>query len=308
MIGEQQILPLLSETRSCSLMHSLPDIVDIKPANMEELTEVITAAECHPHQCNVFVYSSSKGTIRLCDMRAAALCDRHSKCKSLSCITDVSFLDSLPYWLLWMFSKPKQWGFSPLVLVFEEPEDPSSRSFFSEIISSISDVKFSHSGRYMMTRDYLSVKVWDLNMENRPVETYQVRHRTPDAMFIHKSLKMYNAMQDNNDNFHVYTQFNWKKYMYGWTMSSLSEKPYVQVQWLLPQLASWIKVYQFRTRVLQIKCPEMSIRASFAAPRWPAPAAGSQPSLAASSLFTSALLTFSTSPIFLETGVMWHHS
>ncbi|KAF2982819.1 hypothetical protein EK904_001360 [Melospiza melodia maxima] len=58
--------------------------------------------------------------------------------------------------------------------IFEEPEDPSSRSFFSEIISSISDVKFSHSGRYMMTRDYLSVKVWDLNMENRPVETYQV--------------------------------------------------------------------------------------------------------------------------------------
>ncbi|ROI82009.1 Serine/threonine-protein phosphatase 2A 55 kDa regulatory subunit B delta isoform [Anabarilius grahami] len=113
------------------------NIVDIKPANMEELTEVITAAECHPLQCNVFVYSSSKGTIRLCDMRAAALCDRHSK-------------------------------------FFEEPEDPSSRSFFSEIISSISDVKFSHSGRYMMTRDYLSVKVWDLNMENRPVETYQV--------------------------------------------------------------------------------------------------------------------------------------
>uniref|UniRef100_A0A8C0VD21 Serine/threonine-protein phosphatase 2A 55 kDa regulatory subunit B n=1 Tax=Cyanistes caeruleus TaxID=156563 RepID=A0A8C0VD21_CYACU len=80
---------------------------------------------------------SSKGTIRLCDMRSSALCDQHSK-------------------------------------FFEEPEDPSSRSFFSEIISSISDVKFSHSGRYMMTRDYLSVKVWDLNMENRPVETYQV--------------------------------------------------------------------------------------------------------------------------------------
>lgn len=67
-----------------------------------------------------------------------------------------------------------------LSAVFEEPEDPSSRSFFSEIISSISDVKFSHSGRYMMTRDYLSVKVWDLNMENRPVETYQVEpHRVP---------------------------------------------------------------------------------------------------------------------------------
>lgn len=80
-------------------MHSLPDIVDIKPANMEELTEVITAAECHPHQCNVFVYSSSKGTIRLCDMRAAALCDRHSKCKSLSCNPAVPVLDSLSSWL-----------------------------------------------------------------------------------------------------------------------------------------------------------------------------------------------------------------
>ncbi|MGH0180250.1 UNVERIFIED_CONTAM: hypothetical protein FKN15_003738 [Acipenser sinensis] len=58
--------------------------------------------------------------------------------------------------------------------VFEEPEDPSNRSFFSEIISSISDVKFSHSGRYLLTRDYLTVNVWDLNMENKPIETYQV--------------------------------------------------------------------------------------------------------------------------------------
>ena len=57
------------------------DIVDIKPANMEELTEVITAAEFHPVECNIFAYSSSKGTVRLCDMRKAALCDRHSKCK-----------------------------------------------------------------------------------------------------------------------------------------------------------------------------------------------------------------------------------
>lgn len=88
-------------------MPVLPDIVDIKPANMEELTEVITAAECHPHQCNVFVYSSSKGTIRLCDMRAAALCDRHSKCKSLQ---------RIQMFLLWGRSLPgcseyfRYWG------------------------------------------------------------------------------------------------------------------------------------------------------------------------------------------------------
>jgi serine/threonine-protein phosphatase 2A regulatory subunit B len=59
-------------------------------------------------------------------------------------------------------------------IVFEEREDPTTKNFFSEIISSISDVKFSHSGRYLCTRDYLNVKIWDLNMENRPVETYCV--------------------------------------------------------------------------------------------------------------------------------------
>ena len=59
-------------------------------------------------------------------------------------------------------------------VVFEQQEDPSSKSFFSEIISSISDVRFCHSGRYMLTRDYLTVKVWDLNMEKTPVEVFNV--------------------------------------------------------------------------------------------------------------------------------------
>ncbi|XP_019499653.1 PREDICTED: serine/threonine-protein phosphatase 2A 55 kDa regulatory subunit B delta isoform isoform X4 [Hipposideros armiger] len=192
------------------------NIVDIKPANMEELTEVITAAEFHPHQCNVFVYSSSKGTIRLCDMRSSALCDRHSKsvkkrphfienqCACRGCVTYVletahgsrECHQVTPYLLPGLGTPRAGRGLlgpgaarthrhGAVVAcgrrrdlkqdtVFEEPEDPSSRSFFSEIISSISDVKFSHSGRYMMTRDYLSVKVWDLNMESRPVETHQV--------------------------------------------------------------------------------------------------------------------------------------
>eukprot|EP00118_Oscarella_pearsei_P025039 m.307366 g.307366 ORF g.307366 m.307366 type:complete len:447 (+) comp42191_c0_seq1:200-1540(+) len=113
------------------------NIVDIKPSNMEELTEVITSGEFHPENCSQFAYSSSKGCVRLCDMRAKALCDEQAK-------------------------------------LFEEPEDPSSKSFFSEIISSMSDVKFSHSGRYMLTRDYLTLRVWDVNMERRPVETYAV--------------------------------------------------------------------------------------------------------------------------------------
>ncbi|KAI0599313.1 WD40-repeat-containing domain protein [Biscogniauxia sp. FL1348] len=113
------------------------NIVDIKPANMEELTEVITAAEFHPISCNWFMYASSKGTIKLADMRESALCDQHAK-------------------------------------LFEQEEDPSSRSFFSEIISSISDVRFSHDGRYILSRDYLTVKIWDVNMERQPVKTIPI--------------------------------------------------------------------------------------------------------------------------------------
>ncbi|KAK3686569.1 protein phosphatase 2A regulatory subunit cdc55 [Vermiconidia calcicola] len=113
------------------------NIVDIKPANMEELTEVITAAEFHPQSCNWFMYASSKGTIKLADMREKALCDQHAK-------------------------------------QFEQEEDPSSRSFFSEIISSISDVRFSYDGRYILSRDYLTVKIWDVNMERQPVKTIPI--------------------------------------------------------------------------------------------------------------------------------------
>ncbi|KAJ2889362.1 protein phosphatase 2A regulatory subunit cdc55 [Coemansia aciculifera] len=113
------------------------NIVDIKPANMEDLTEVITAAEFHPSSCNYFMYSSSKGTIKLCDMRDSALCDQHAK-------------------------------------QFEEPEDPSSKNFFSEIISSVSDVRFSSDGRYILSRDYLTLRLWDINMEKQPVRTITV--------------------------------------------------------------------------------------------------------------------------------------
>ena len=70
-------------------------------------------------------------------MREAALCDRHSK-------------------------------------QYEEHEPWGSRSFFSEIIASISDIKFSADGRYILSRDYLTLKLWDVNMESQPVATVRV--------------------------------------------------------------------------------------------------------------------------------------
>lgn len=161
-ISDQSFSQLFSLLRLFSLVLTFrcfiyADIVDIKPANMEELTEVITAAEFHPSQCNVFMYSSSKSNIKLADMRDSALCDRHAKCLSLSVSDAICGARS-----------------NELAIVYEEEEDPTNRSFFSEIISSISDVKFSRDGRYILARDYLSLRIWDVNMESRPLKTIQI--------------------------------------------------------------------------------------------------------------------------------------
>ncbi|CAK9435471.1 uncharacterized protein LODBEIA_P01980 [Lodderomyces beijingensis] len=121
------------------------NIVDIKPVNMEELTEVITSTKFHPSQCNLFMYSSSKGTIKLADMRSNSLCDTHAK-------------------------------------IFEEYLDPSSHNFFTEITSSISDVEFSQDGRYIASRDYMTVKIWDLAMESQPVKTINVQEHLRDRL------------------------------------------------------------------------------------------------------------------------------
>ena len=112
------------------------NVVDIKPENMEELTEVITAADFHPTNCNTFMYTSSRGCIKLADMRQSALCDSYAK-------------------------------------NFEVTEE-TEKSFFSEIIASISDAKFSNDGRYIISRDYLTLKIWDINMEARPLKTIPI--------------------------------------------------------------------------------------------------------------------------------------
>lgn len=121
------------------------NVVDIKPANMEELTEVITCAEFHPQSCNLFMYSLSKGTIKLADMREHLLCDQHAK-------------------------------------IFEEYTDPSNHNFFTEITLLILDVKFSHDGKYIAARDYMTVKLWDLRMEREPVRVINIHEQLRDRL------------------------------------------------------------------------------------------------------------------------------
>jgi len=108
------------------------NMVDLKPTNMDDLSEVITAAEFHPTHCNTFIYGSSKGCVRMGDMRESALCDSHSKS-------------------------------------FQVRPEVEGKSFFSEIISSVSDIKFASDGMHILSRDFMTLKLWDIRIENRPV-------------------------------------------------------------------------------------------------------------------------------------------
>ncbi len=69
----------------CTRNTALPNVADCKqrPELRQQripcMRQVITSADFHPESCSIFAFSSSKGCIRLADMRESALCDGHSK-------------------------------------------------------------------------------------------------------------------------------------------------------------------------------------------------------------------------------------
>ncbi|KAK8802063.1 hypothetical protein WA158_006458 [Blastocystis sp. Blastoise] len=112
------------------------NIVDIKPSNMENLSEVITALSCHPSYCSIFIYSTSKGDTSMCDLRVNSRC-------------------------------------TP-VKIYSMPQEDQNGGFFSEIISSISSNAWSPDGQSFVTRDYMSVKLWDIRNNTQPVSILPV--------------------------------------------------------------------------------------------------------------------------------------
>lgn len=45
------------------------------------------------------------------------------------------------------------------------------KNFFTDIVSSISDIKLAADGRQIMSRDFLTVKIWNLAKTDKPFET-----------------------------------------------------------------------------------------------------------------------------------------
>ena len=107
--------------------------VDRKPDSFDEVSEVITAAKFCPDADAVFAYGTSKGTISMVDLRLSA----------------------------------KLYN----TTVFEDTSPGQKRTFFTDIVSSISDVTFSTNGKYIFARDFLTVRVWDVANTRKPYQT-----------------------------------------------------------------------------------------------------------------------------------------
>lgn len=109
------------------------NILDLKPTSMDKLTEVMTSAEFHPCHGDLIAHGSSRGIVRICDLRAQALVGR------------------------------------PVSKYSVRDPNVTRSTFFSEIISSLSDVKFSPDGQFILTRDYMNLRLWDVRIERGPV-------------------------------------------------------------------------------------------------------------------------------------------
>lgn len=126
--------------------------VDIKPDKIEEVDEVITFSKYHPVSDSLFVYGTSKGNLRMADMRQAgiilaneAICDNNA----------VSF----------------------------KYESTVARNFFTDIVSSYNSGTFTANERYLVARDFLSVKVWDVAMPNKPVSVVTVQESLKSKLY-----------------------------------------------------------------------------------------------------------------------------
>lgn len=120
-----------------SISNEVYSAVDVPVENTDDINEVITSASFHQTDPNIFMFSSSKGIIKLCDYRINSQYDK--------CAVD-----------------------------FALAEDSQKKNFFSEIINSISYASFSKNGNYIFSRDYITTKTWDIRKNKAPVSNIRL--------------------------------------------------------------------------------------------------------------------------------------
>ena len=85
----------------------------------------------HPTSDSLFIYGTNKGSLKLCDLRAASNCDSTAS-------------------------------------VFKS-EYAGNKNFLASMLSSFTSGDFTKQGKYIISRDYMSVKIWDICNTKKPV-------------------------------------------------------------------------------------------------------------------------------------------
>lgn len=107
-------------------------VLDISPRNLNEINEVLTTAKFDPQQDTIFGCGTSKGIIKLCDIRT------HSRV-------------------------------STAAVQFEDESLKANKNFFTDFVSSISDFSFPRDPNLVVSRTLLVANVWDRRSPKTPL-------------------------------------------------------------------------------------------------------------------------------------------
>eukprot|EP00669_Euglena_mutabilis_P004828 TRINITY_DN16191_c0_g1_i1.p1 TRINITY_DN16191_c0_g1~~TRINITY_DN16191_c0_g1_i1.p1 ORF type:complete len:429 (-),score=67.35 TRINITY_DN16191_c0_g1_i1:107-1393(-) len=117
-------------------------LLSVKPENMDDLNETITTALFHPEHCHLFSFSTSKGATHLCDLRDNATCGRYAAVFDAGICPAPSYVDP----------------------------------FYAALLNGVSHVAYNPTNsRQFVTRDFLTLKLWDMTMASAPVRVYPVQ-------------------------------------------------------------------------------------------------------------------------------------
>lgn len=114
------------------------NIINRTPFDMDELSEVITCSSLSSKNDNLLLFATSKGMANITDMRIAGVCDKN-------CLE---------------FKSPKK--------------KEKGTTFFGDILQSISNCVFTPDEEFIVARDYLSLKIWDIKNTKEPVKIYPI--------------------------------------------------------------------------------------------------------------------------------------
>lgn len=109
-------------------------VTDISPKTMSEISEVITTAKFDPFQDTIFTYATSKGLMKVCDLRT------NSRVVNAS-------------------------------LSFENETGKTAKNFFTDFIKSVCDFNYTKDPNHLVSRTLLSSNLWDRRSPKAPVSS-----------------------------------------------------------------------------------------------------------------------------------------